>query len=224
MKTTTHSLAVLLILSHLTRLGYSSSEDLVLRNSHKSAYQDFNHGLQFINNNVLGMQGRKILCDMIKFNIKTNKFDMAINQIDEFLIRYPFDNKKPYMHLIKGISYIRIMKNINKIDVPKILKALNEFYIIQRHYKLSKYYKQAQQLISLLINRKAEKEMEIGYFYLKSYYLIAAINRFKIVIEKYPRSPFMPESIYKISSIYNMLGMKDLGFKYRLILTQHGNQ
>ena len=50
--------------------------------------------------------------------------------------------------------------------------------------------------------------MDIGRFYMESNKYIAAMNRFKKVIDYHSESKFTPEALYRLVEIYYKLGMK----------------
>ena len=50
--------------------------------------------------------------------------------------------------------------------------------------------------------------MEIAIFYLKQKQYLAALGRYNKFIEKYPKSKFIPEALYRLVEIYTILGMK----------------
>ena len=51
--------------------------------------------------------------------------------------------------------------------------------------------------------------MVIGRFYMKSDKYIAAMNRFKKVIDKHSESKFTPEALYRLVEIYYKIGMEE---------------
>ena len=55
--------------------------------------------------------------------------------------------------------------------------------------------------------------MNVGRFYLKEKKYIAALNRFKIVIEEYSSSKFTPEALHRMVEAYMAIGMIDDSLK-----------
>jgi len=68
----------------------------------------------------------------------------------------------------------------------------------------------------------AGKEMEIGRWYENQGYYLAAINRFKIVVDQYQTTTHVPEALERLTECYLALGLTDearrtasvLGFNY----------
>ena len=51
--------------------------------------------------------------------------------------------------------------------------------------------------------------MEVAIFYLKQKQYLAALGRYNRVIDKYPKSKFIPEALYRLVEIYTILGMTE---------------
>ncbi len=64
--------------------------------------------------------------------------------------------------------------------------------------------------------------MEIGRWYEKQGYYLAALNRFKTVVDKYQTTTHVPEALERLTECYLALGLKDeakrtaavLGYNY----------
>ena len=61
--------------------------------------------------------------------------------------------------------------------------------------------------VELAFDHLAAKQMEIGRYYLKNSHYIAAINRFKIVIEDFPTTSHTPEALHRLVESYLSLGL-----------------
>ena len=60
--------------------------------------------------------------------------------------------------------------------------------------------------------------MTIGRFYQKNKKYTAALNRYKIVVNDFEETKFVPEALYRISEIYLSLGMTEDSKKTAAIL------
>ena len=60
--------------------------------------------------------------------------------------------------------------------------------------------------------------MEIGRFYLKEKKYTAALNRFKIVIEKFSMTKFTPEALHRMVESYYEMGMYEESFNTASVL------
>ena len=61
--------------------------------------------------------------------------------------------------------------------------------------------------IDLTLDHLAGKEMEVGRYYLLQRDYIGAINRFRAVVEQYPRTPQITEALERLTEAYYALGL-----------------
>ena len=100
--------------------------------------------------------------------------------------------------------------------------ALRSFNQVINRYPESKYAKDSRQKIILVKSNIAAKHMEIGRFYLENKKYIAALNRFKIVVDEFSMTKFTPEALHRMVEIYYEMGMYEdskntaalLGYNY----------
>ena len=89
-----------------------------------------------------------------------------------------------------------------KRDLGPLLKAKSEFEYIIKNYPDTEFAIDAKFKLDLIQDRLAGKEMFIGRHYAKSKKWIPAINRFKIVLDKYETSVYVEEAIHRLSLIH----------------------
>ena len=73
----------------------------------------------------------------------------------------------------------------------------------------SNYAKDAKFKIDLTRDHLAGKQMAIGRYYERKGQYLAAINRFKIVTEKYQTTTHVPEALHRLTESYLALGIVD---------------
>lgn len=61
-----------------------------------------------------------------------------------------------------------------------------------------------------LRNQLADHEVNVANYYMRRGAFIAAINRAKYVVEKYPRTPAIPEALVIMAKGYKVMEMNDL--------------
>ena len=64
----------------------------------------------------------------------------------------------------------------------------------------------------------ASKEMYLGKYYLKKKKWIAAINRFKNVINKYDTTIYVEEALFRLVEVHYLIGLEDEAKKYAKLL------
>ena len=60
--------------------------------------------------------------------------------------------------------------------------------------------------------------MAVGRFYVKSQHYLAAINRFKTVVDKYGDTTNAPEALFRLTEAYTALGLRDEAKKTAAVL------
>ena len=90
-------------------------------------------------------------------------------------------------------------------------------------YPDTDYATDARFKIDLIIDQLAAKEMSIARFYMKTEKWIPALNRLKIVVDKYETTVFVEEALHRLVEVYYRLGLEEeakqaaaiLGYNYK---------
>ena len=96
--------------------------------------------------------------------------------------------------------------------------ALEAFDQVIKRFPESKYAKDSRQKIILVTSNIAAKHMEIGRFYLNNKKYIAALNRFKIVIDEFSFTKFTPEALHRMVEAYYEMGMYEDSYNTAALL------
>ena len=72
--------------------------------------------------------------------------------------------------------------------------------------------------MDLITDQLAAKEMSIARFYMKTQKWIPALNRLKIVTEKYEKTIFVEEALHRLVEVYYRLGLTEEAKKAAAIL------
>jgi outer membrane protein assembly factor BamD len=145
------------------------------------------------------------------------KFDEAISAVDDFVAQYPLHPNTDYMYYLKGLCYYDQIVDLGR-DQNITFKAIDALNEVVSRFPTSPYARDAKLKAEYATNNLAGKEMDIGRFYLASHETVAALNRFKSVIEKYQTSIFVPEALFRVSEIYFYLGDEEQAKKYAAVL------
>lgn len=139
-------------------------------------------------------------------NYKVNKYDEAVLGAQRFISLHPSNKDVPYAYYLIGLSYYEQISDVGR-DQRMTESALNSFYELTRRFPQSEYARDARLKIDLTLDHLAGKEMEIGRYYLTRHDYIAAINRFRIVIERYQTTTHTPEALERLTEAYLALGV-----------------
>ena len=151
-----------------------------------------------------------------------NAYTNAVFGLERHINNYPADKNIPYAHYLIAICYYEQILDEKK-DLRPLLKAKEKFEFIMQTYPNTDYAMDARFKIDLIIDQLAAKEMSIARFYMKTEKWISALNRLKIVVDKYETTVFVEEALHRLVEIYYRLGLEEeakhaasiLGYNYQ---------
>ena len=141
----------------------------------------------------------------------------AIAELDRFLKVYPKNKNLDYAYYLLSISYYEQIVDEKK-DLQSIIKAKQYFEIVVKDYPKTSYALDSEFKIDLINDLLASKEMYIGRYYFEKKKWIAAINRFKTVVDDYETTIYAEEALHRLVEIHFMIGLKDEAKKYAKLL------
>lgn len=134
------------------------------------------------------------------------KYDDAILAVDRFIQLHPGNRQVDYAYYLKAISYYEQITDVGR-DQRITELAMQSLDEVIRRFPDSPYGRDARLKLDLTRDHLAGKEMEVGRFYLNRRHYLAAINRFKNVVENYQTTTHVPEALHRISEAYTALGI-----------------
>ena len=139
-------------------------------------------------------------------NYKINNYNEAILSAQRFISLHPSNRDVPYAYYLVGLCYYEQISDVGR-DQKMTEQALASFNELVRRFPQSEYARDARLKIDLTYDHLAGKEMEIGRYYLTRRDYVAAINRFRIVVEKYQTTTHTPEALERLTEAYLSLGV-----------------
>jgi len=144
-------------------------------------------------------------------------YEAAIIKFSKIIKRYPSLKNLDYVYYMKALCYYEQVTHEGLDGKFNELALINLNQVIKR-FPESKYAKDSYQKIVLVKSNIAAKHMMIGRFYQKEEKYTASLNRYKIVVDSFDETKFVPEALYRISEIYYNLGMIEDSKKTAAIL------
>jgi len=146
-----------------------------------------------------------------------NRYDDAILGLDRFVQLHPSSRDVAYAMYLKGLSYYEQISDVAR-DQKITELSLSAFKELVARFPQSKYARDAKVKIDLAHDHLAGKEMEIGrYYHIRRQYL-AAINRFRNVVENYQTTTHVPEALHRLTEAYISIGIIDEARKTAAVL------
>ena len=138
----------------------------------------------------------------------SNQYDDAITAAKRYIELHPGNKDVPYAYYIVGICYYEQISDIGR-DQELTHKAMDAFNELVRRFPDSDYARDAKLKLDLATDHLAGKEMEIGRYYENRKDWVAAINRFRNVVEHYQTTTHVPEALERLVECYLALGQPE---------------
>lgn len=145
------------------------------------------------------------------------QYDDAIIILDRFVKLHPTHPSTPYAYYLTALSYYIQISDVGR-DQRKSEEARDALQNVVNRFPNTDYAKDAQLKLDLTADHLAGKEMEIGRYYQQRMDYIAAINRFKYVIDHYQTTSHTPEALHRLVESYLRLGVTDEAKRYAAVL------
>jgi len=146
-----------------------------------------------------------------------NYYAEALFNLERYLKTYPNDKNLSYAHYLIAMCYYETIED-EKRDTAPLIRAKNKFQFILEEYPNTDFALDSKFKIDLIRDILASKEMYLGRHYIKKEKWIAAMNRFKTVIEDYEQTIFVEEAIHRMVEINYKLGLIKESQKYANLL------
>src|SRR5258708_5795529 len=139
---------------------------------------------------------------------QAQKYDEATVALDRFIQLHPGNRDTAYAYYLKALCYYIQITDVGR-DQKMTEKALSALDEVIRRFPDSKYARDARLKIDLTRDHLAGKEMTIGRYYERQGQYLAAINRFRRVVDNYQTTTHVPEALHRLTESYLALGIVD---------------
>ena len=137
-----------------------------------------------------------------------NQYNEAISDADRFIGLYPGNPSASYAYYLKAVCYFEQIVDVNR-DQAATEQAMAALRDVVQRYPNSEYAQDARLKIDMVSDQLAGKEMTIGRYYLKNGQTLAAIGRFRTVVDRHQTTSHTPEALYRLVESYLTLGLLD---------------
>jgi outer membrane protein assembly factor BamD len=154
-------------------------------------------------------------------NYQSNDYAEAIGDAERFISLYPGNPATAYAYYLKAICYFEQIVDVGR-DQAATQQALAALQDVVQRYPNTEYASDARLKIDMVNDQLAGKEMTVGRWYLRNGDTLAAVGRFKTVVDRYQTTSHTPEALYRLVEAYLTLGVAEeakrngavLGFNY----------
>ncbi len=148
---------------------------------------------------------------------KANQYDDAVIGLDRFIQLHPSNKDVPYALYLKALCYYEQISTVER-DQEMTANATKTLNVLITRFPDSKYARDAGLKIDLTFDHLAGKEMAIGRYYQGQGQHLAALNRFKTVIEQFQTTTHVPEALLRMTESYWAIGLKEEAQKSASVL------
>ena len=144
-------------------------------------------------------------------------YSAAKDSLERFIKIYPENKNRVYAEYLLGMCYYETIEN-ETLDQAPLINSKEQFQIVVKNYPETDFASDANFKLKLINDILGAKEMYIGRHYIKAKKWVAAINRFKKVLEDYDTTIYSEEAVHRLVEIYYHLGLEDESKKYANLL------
>ena len=149
---------------------------------------------------------RRSLLMSTYLNFKRGDFPTAINAGRRYVALYPASEDAAYAQYMVGESHFRQIADVTR-DQQESRRAISVMSEVIQKYPESEYAEDARRKIQIARDQIAGKEMQIGRYYQERKEYLAAVNRFKFVVEKMQTTRHVEEALHRLTESYLALGI-----------------
>lgn len=133
-------------------------------------------------------------------------YDEAISSAQEYIALHPGGDGAPYAYYLIAACHFDQIIDVGREQARSelALAALNE---VTARFPESQYARDAELKSDMVRDQLAGKEMEVGRYYLNRDEHLAAINRFKNVVDTYDTTTHTPEALHRLVEAYLSIGL-----------------
>lgn len=152
---------------------------------------------------------------------QANDYADAISDADRFIALYPGNAATPYAFYLKAICYFEQIVDVGR-DQAATDQARGALQVVIQRYPTTEYSRDAKFKLDMTYDQLAGKEMTVGRYYERQGDPIAAIGRYRVVVDNYQTTSHAPEALYRLVECNLAIGLvgeavKDgavLGYNY----------
>ncbi|MCI4645603.1 MAG: outer membrane protein assembly factor BamD [Hyphomonadaceae bacterium] len=138
---------------------------------------------------------------------RARQYDDSVGVAQRYIGLHPGTDGAAYAYYLVGISYFEQIMDVGR-DQRMTELTQNALTDVVRRFPETEYAKDATLKLDMVRDQLSGKEMDVGRWYLRRNDHLAAINRFKTVVEVYDGTSHVPEALHRLVESYLSIGLK----------------
>lgn len=137
---------------------------------------------------------------------RQSNYEDAITAGQRYVQLYPATDDAAYAQYIVGLSYFRQIRDVtqDQADARRTITAMEE---VVTRWPQSPYVEDARTKMRFARDQLAGKEMQVGRYYLERREYIAAVKRFRSVVERYENTRHVEEALARLVEANMAMGL-----------------
>ncbi|MDR1365752.1 MAG: outer membrane protein assembly factor BamD [Holosporales bacterium] len=148
------------------------------------------------------------------------KYDDSIRILNALISYYPNYRYIDYAQYLLATSYLQQVPTADR-DVADAIRARDSFIELSKRYPNSTYAQQAIKNVELLDSILAAHDMHIGRYYQSRNNAMAALERFRVVINSFAHTDQISEAYFRVMECYLCLGIIEEAHRYYEEMTRN---
>jgi len=148
---------------------------------------------------------------------RDQNFSGAQAILERFVKLHPNNPSTPYAYYLRALTFYDQITDVGR-DQKMTEDARQSLKDVVSRYPNTDYARDAKLKLDLTEDHLAGKEMQIGRYYQQREEFLAAVNRFKFVVDHYQNTSHVPEALHRLVETYLSLGVKEEAKKYAAVL------
>ena len=148
---------------------------------------------------------------------KADRYDEALIAIDRFIRLHPGNRDVAYAYYLRALCHYEQISDVAR-DQSRTERAVEALQEVARRFPDSRYARDAALKLDLARDHLAGSEMAVGRFYLRRGHYLAALNRFRRVVEAYETTTHAAEALHRMVEAYAALGLAEEARKSAAVL------
>lgn len=137
---------------------------------------------------------------------RQNDYEESIEALDQFISLHPGNKDAGYAYYLKAMCNYEQIRDVGR-DQDYTNSAVQSLNDVVRRFPQTEYARDARLKLDLTLDHLAGKELTIGRYYQRQGKHIAAVNRYKHVINNYQTTGHTEEALYRLVEANLQIGL-----------------
>lgn len=175
------------------------------------------HLEQLDSHHPFGRYAEQAQLDMMYARYRALQPEAAAAAAERFIRLHPQSPHVDYAYYIKGLAnyyaditlgarYLPV--DLDTRDPGQAREAFNDFNQLVTRFPDSPYAADAERRMVAIKNRLAAYELAAARYYIKREAYVAALERVRSVVERFPETPSVPDALALMVELYQVLGLE----------------